>query len=262
MDLDPRLHKYDFVNLGFLEDEDIVLDLAALQIASLDHPNHSFGTLIDLLAGMAAELARIVTPKQTAARQAMALEGTFMRRGFRGMTEPHVRSADIFRALASRQGAPLALAILYIATARRAGLTAVLLDTTTGVFIRLGSEEDEAVFAVDATGVFRPVSLAQDGQDPRVWLAPTTNRMTLVRLLENEADMVEIHGDVERAIALRSRITKVAPTHAKAWINKARVDERAGRPFQAKESLIAALETTRDSTLRRMLKSKIAYHMS
>ena len=262
MDLDPRLHAYDFANLGFLDDEDIVLDLAALQIASLDHPQHSFGALIDLLAGMAAELARIVTPKHTAARQAIALEGTFMRRGFRGMPEPHVRSADMFRALASRQGAPLSLAILYIATARRAGLTAVLLDTTTEVFIRLGSEENETVFAVDAAGVFFPVSLAQDDQDPRVRLTPTTNRMTLVRLLENEADMVERHGDVQRAITLRSRITQIAPTHAGAWINKARIDERAGRPFQAKESLIAALETTRDPTLRRMLKSKIAYHMS
>jgi len=262
MDLDPRLHAYDFANLGFLDDEDIVLDLAALQIASLDHPQHSFGALIDLLAGMASELARIVTPKHTAARQAIALEGTFMRRGFRGMPEPHVRSADMFRALASRQGAPLSLAILYIATARRAGLTAVLLDTTTEVFIRLGSEENETVFAVDAAGVFFPVSLAQDDQDPRVRLTPTTNRMTLVRLLENEADMVERHGDVQRAITLRSRITQIAPTHAGAWINKARIDERAGRPFQAKESLIAALETTRDSTLRRMLKSKIAYHMS
>ena len=262
MDLDPRLHAYDFANLGFLDDEDIVLDLAALQIASLDHPQHSFGALIDLLAEMAAELARIVTPKHTAARQAIALEGTFMRRGFRGMPEPHVRSADMFRALASRQGAPLSLAILYIATARRAGLTAVLLDTTTEVFIRLGSEENETVFAIDAAGVFFPVSLAQDDQDPRVRLTPTTNRMTLVRLLENEADMVERHGDVQRAITLRSRITKIAPTHAGAWINKARIDERADRPFQAKESFIAALETTRDSTLRRMLKSKIAYHMS
>jgi regulator of sirC expression with transglutaminase-like and TPR domain len=260
MDLDPRLHKYDFANLGFLEDEDIVLDLAALQIASLDHPNHSFGTVIDLLTEMAAELARIVTPKHTAARQATALEGTFMRRGFRGMPEPHVRSADIFRALASRQGVPLSLAILYIATARRAGLTAVLLDTTTEVFIRLGSEEDGAVFAVDAAGVFFPVSLAQE--DPRIRLAPTTNRMTLVRLLEDEADMVEGHGDVQRAITLRSHVTKIAPTHTGAWINKARIDELAGRPFEAKASLIAALEITRDATLRRMLKSMIAYHVS
>jgi regulator of sirC expression with transglutaminase-like and TPR domain len=262
MDLDPRLHAYDFANLGFLEDEDIVLDLAALQIASLDHPNHSFGTLIDLLAGMAAELARIVTPKHTTARQAIALEGTFMRRGFRGMPEPHVRSADIFRALASRQGAPLPLAILYLATARRAGLTAVLLDTATGVFIRLGREEGKAVFAVDAAGVFRPVTLAQDGQNPRVWPAPMTNRMTLVRLLENEADMVERQGDVERAVALRSRVTKIAPTRVEAWINKARIDELAGRPFEAKASLIAALESTRDLTLRQMLKNMIAYHTS
>jgi regulator of sirC expression with transglutaminase-like and TPR domain len=168
----------------------------------------------------------------------------------------------MFRALASRQGAPLALAILYIATARRAGLIAVLLDTTTKVFIRLGSEENGGGGAVDAAGVFFPVSLAQDGQDPRVRLTPTTNRMALVRLLENEADTVERHGDVQRAITLRSRITKIAPTHAGVWINKARIDELAGRPFEAKASLIAALEITRDATLRRMLKSMIAYHMS
>jgi hypothetical protein len=40
MDLDPRLHAYDFTSLGFLDDEDFMLDLAALQIASLDHPQH------------------------------------------------------------------------------------------------------------------------------------------------------------------------------------------------------------------------------
>jgi regulator of sirC expression with transglutaminase-like and TPR domain len=261
MDLDPRLHAYGFLSLGFLEDEDIVLDLAALQIASLDHPRRSFSTQIDMLFGMAAELARIVTPAHTAIRQAMALEGTFMRRGFSELSGPHVRSADIFRALACRQGAPLPLAILYLATARRAGLTAVLLDTTAGVLIRLGREEGKTVFAVDAAGVFRPVTLAQDGQNPQAWPAPMTNRMTLVRLLENEADLVERQGDVERAIALRSRVTKIAPTRVEAWINKARIDELAGRPFEAKASLVAALETTRDLALRRMLKSMIAYHM-
>jgi regulator of sirC expression with transglutaminase-like and TPR domain len=215
-----------------------------------------------MLIAMAAELARIVTPAHTANKQAMALEGMFMRRGFSEVPAPHVRSADIFRALACRQGAPLPLAILYLATARRAGLTALLLDTTTEVFIRLGSEEGKVVFAVDAAGVFRPATLAQDGRNPRDWPAPMTNRMTLVRLLENEADMVERQGDVKRAIALRSRVTKIAPTRVEAWINKARIDELAGRPFEAKSSLIAALETTRDSTLRQMLKSMIAYHAS
>jgi hypothetical protein len=53
--------KYDCRNLGLLEYEDIVLDLAALQIASLDHPRHSSSGLIDMLTGMAVELARIVT---------------------------------------------------------------------------------------------------------------------------------------------------------------------------------------------------------
>lgn len=69
MDIDPRLHKYDFANLGFLEDEDIVLDLAALEIFSLDHPNHSFGTLIDLLAGTAAGLGRIGFRQSQTARE-------------------------------------------------------------------------------------------------------------------------------------------------------------------------------------------------
>jgi hypothetical protein len=80
--------KYDYRNLGLLEDEDIVLDLAALQIASLDHPRHSSSGLIDMLTGMAVELARIVTPEHTTARQAIALEGVFVRRGFRGGDRP------------------------------------------------------------------------------------------------------------------------------------------------------------------------------
>lgn len=257
MNLDPRLHAYDFANLGFLEDEDIVLDLAALQIASLDHPQQSFGTLIDLLAGMAAELARIVTPKHTTARQAIALEGAFTRRGFRGMPEPHVRSADMFRALASRQGAPLSLAILYIAAARRAGLTAALLDTTTAVFIRLGRDEDEAVFAVDAAGDLRPVSPAQDGRDRRVWPDPITNRMILVRLLETEASTVEMQGDFERALALRSRVCVIAPMTSEGWINNALINERIGRPLDARTCFVCALENTRDPLLRNRIIYKL-----
>jgi regulator of sirC expression with transglutaminase-like and TPR domain len=242
--------KYDCRNLGLLEDEDIVLDLAALQIASLDHPRHSSSGLIDMLTGMAVELARIVTPEHTTARQAIALEGVFVRRGFRGAIGPHIRSADIFRVLATRQGAPLPLAILYIATARRAGLTAVLMDTLTGVLIRLGSEEGDAVFAIDAAGRFDWGTLNKKDRDEGPRRAEMTNRMTLVRLLETEADIVEMQDDNERALALRSRICDVAPTTFSAWINKARVSERHGRPLDAKECYISALETTIDPFLR------------
>ena len=257
MKLDPRLHAYELANLGFLEDEDIVLDFAALQIARLDHPRQSFGTLIDLLAGMAAELAGIVTPKHAAARQAIALKGAFARRGFRGMPEPHIRSADMFRALASRQGAPLSLAILYIATARRAGLTAVLLDTTTTVFIRLGCDEDEAVFAVDAAGDLRPVSPAEGGRDRRAWPDPITNRMILVRLLETEASTVEMQGDFERALVLRNRVCVIAPMTSEGWINNALINERTGRPLDAKMCLVCALENTRDPFLRNRIIYKL-----
>jgi hypothetical protein len=36
MDLDPRLHAYDVAKLGFLEDEEIVLDLQPFRLPKLE----------------------------------------------------------------------------------------------------------------------------------------------------------------------------------------------------------------------------------
>ena len=80
-----------------------------------------------------------------------------------------------------------------------------------------------------------------------------TNRTTLVRLLMNQASRAEHANDPGRAITLYQRMTLVAPGNPDGWWALSRLQLLAGLIEQARSSLSAMLEVTRNPERREIV---------
>ena len=243
--------------IGCQNEADIRLDEAALHLAAADRPKADLRPDIAWLESLAARLPTALT---TAAQRADALVTLLaVQEGFTGDTEDYdaPRNADLISVLARRRGLPIALAILYIGMARRAGWSARVLALPGHV---LAAVEGEAgMTLIDAFAAGRTVepselpSLATTlarGQPLRSGdAALLTNRETLVRLVMNQASRARQSGDVPRALTLYRRLTLVAPGLPALWWERARLEQLSGDLGAARRSLAAMRETTRDPAL-------------
>ena len=251
--------------LGLLEDEEIDLLPAALELAGLDHPEADFEPSLDLVGEMADEIAMLAGDAGTLRPRAEALCAVIAGdHGFDGdrVTYDDPANADMLAVLERRRGLPVSLSILYADLARQMEWTCHVLNTPGHVLIRLEDGEQGLLLdpfnggaVIDAAGVDRLLSgmvgrpmVAEPGH-----FTPMTNRETLVRLLQNPASRAEAGGDVERAIVLYSRMMAVAPRMVQGWWHHARLSAALGRKDQARTSLGALLEITRDAGLRRQI---------
>jgi len=80
-----------------------------------------------------------------------------------------------------------------------------------------------------------------------------TNRNILVRLMINQASRAEQAGDNGRAMTLYQRMTLVAPDNPDTWWSLARLQLRANLIDNARASLGAMLEVTRDAERRDLI---------
>lgn len=249
-------------HLGLLDDEDIRLDLAALELSALDHHGADLMPYVSQLDTLESELAADGAAAASAPEQAGLLAGILAERhGFAGDGHSYDApiNADMIRVLERRRGLPVTLAILYASLARRVGWTADPLDTPGHVLVRVGPADASVVIDPFHGGVIVTHDVVMNlvrqalgpdaGFDPR-HLAPMSNRMTLVRLLLNQASRAEQARDPDRALVLYQRIVEVAPSHGQGWWDLARLQLGVGRVDEARASLSAMLEVTRDSAVR------------
>lgn len=248
--------------LGLLEDDAIELDVAALQLAQLDHPEADLGAYVETLTDIANALSEASreaeTPSERADALAAVLGGGF---GFTGdrKTYDDPANADLMQVIDRRRGLPVSLGLLYVAAARRLGWPAEVLNTPGHVLIRVGGETDPLLLdpfndgaVVGADALQRLLSGVLGGRvSPTVeHLAPMTNRGVLVRLLLNQATRAEKAGDPVRALTLFERITVIAPGNAHGWWEHARLQLTGQDVAGARSSLSAMLEVTRDAAVR------------
>jgi regulator of sirC expression with transglutaminase-like and TPR domain len=247
--------------LGLVEDAEIELDRAALDLAALDHPGVALDGYLDLLDMVEARLrdrghaAR--GPAEQADGLAEVLAGDF---GFEGDRDTYddPANADLIRVLDRRRGLPIALSILYVAMARRLGWSAHALNTPSHVLVAVGSGQPLTIDPFGRGAVVRPDRLAghlrsvlgRGGAAAPEHVAPMSNRAALVRLLMNQATRAERAREPARALTVLQRVTLVAPAHSAGWWDRARLELAQGEPAAARMSLTAMLETTRDPRLR------------
>lgn len=249
-------------HLGLLEDEAIVLDSAALEIAALDREGIALGSYVDFLAGMAARAAVLGANAASSHDRARVLARVLAEEfAFVGDNQSYDSpdNADLIRVIDRRRGLPVSLTILYVAAARRIGWEADALNTPGHVLARLGSETDPVLIdpfhqgrIVDAEelGTLLATVLGRGVRPSSEHLVPMSNRAVLVRLLMNQASRAETNGNLPRALVLFRRMTIIAPDHAHPWWERARLEVATDDRAAARSSLSAMLEVTREPGLR------------
>ena len=252
----------DITSLGLLEDDAIVLDESALELAALDHPSVELEPSVALLRRITERLAALAGGTASAASRADLLGSVFASEfGFRGDRETYDDPAntDLIRVLERRRGLPVTLSILYVAAARRLGWEADALNTPGHVLVRIGSPtepvlidpfDDGAVVGAARLAALLRQMLGPAASPSAEHLTPMTNRAVLVRLLLNQATRAEGAGDGARALVLYRRMTAIAPGHANGWWERARLEFIGGDAGAARASLSAMLEVTRDPASR------------
>lgn len=247
---------------GLMEDEQIELDLAALDLSVLDHDGVDVAPYVDLLRQMVERLAVVGasadTPTEQAAALAEVLAGEF---GFAGDVETYDAplNADLIRVLDRRRGLPVSLSILYVAAARRMGWTAFALNTPGHVLVRIGDDAPVVIDPFNGGGVVTPdrlIALLRAATGPGE-VAPMSNRAVLARLLLNQASRAEQGGDVARALTVYERMTAVAPDNPDGWWQLARLQLQTGALDAARLSLSSMLEVTRDPERRELAASAL-----
>lgn len=251
----------DLNRLGLIDEDEIVLDEAALSLALLDHPGVDLDSYHDLLDAIEMRLDLVggdaETPADRAEALAAVLAGEF---GFGGDAETYddPANADLISVVDRRRGLPVSLSILWVAMARRLGWSADMLDVPGHVLVVVGAEaapvivdpfaggarvgaDQLAAFVERFAGTGRAVT----------HIAAMPNRAVLVRLLQNQASRAEQAGKGRRALELYVRMTMMAPAYPHAWWERARLELVDDRIAAARASLGAMLEITRDPELRR-----------
>lgn len=249
-------------HLGLLDDEEIELDIAALELSSLDHPGLELQPYFDQLDALEVELREEGEDAETSEQQAETLSAVLSgRHGFAGDSASYDAplNADMIRVLDRRRGLPVSLSILYVAMARRLGWIAEALNTPSHVLVRLGPLDSPVLIdpfhdgLVVSDGTLERLLRQSLGPATRFdpsHVAPLPNRLVLVRLLLNQASRAEQAGDIARAITVYERIVEVAPSHAQGWWDLARLQLSDGRGEEARASLSSMLEVTRDADAR------------
>lgn len=251
----------DLIRLGLIDDEDIVLDEAALTLALLDHPDVDDAPYRDRIERFAIRLAEVGGERVDAHARADALSLVFGGElGFAGDVETYddPANADLIRVLDRRRGLPVSLSILYVGAARRLGWAAAILDVPGHVLVLVGDDSAPVIVDPFRGGVLvRPDELAArvmaggaTAGRAVTHVAAMPNRAVLVRLLMNQASRAEQAGQGRRALTLFRRMTSLAPGYEQAWWETARLHLVDGDIAAARASLGAMLEITRDPELR------------
>jgi regulator of sirC expression with transglutaminase-like and TPR domain len=251
----------DIASIGLIEDEDILLDLASLALSHLDHENSDIAPYLQKLEeiedrpcheGRSALLAR-----ERAAVLSRVLHGEF---GFIGDAETYdaPSNADFFCLLDRKRGLPIALSILYVAMARRAGWSAYVLNLPGHVLVQIG---DKNPVVIDAFAGGRLVSqekiagacgayLAKEMGASALSVVQMSNRDVIARLLNNQAVRAENGNNPHRALEVYRRITQVAPGVLDAWQKRARLELASNDAAAARASLFAMSEVAPDKQTR------------
>lgn len=202
----------DFETLA--QEPDSPLDELALALAAEFHPADREGAL-ETLDALGAELAEHVAPGSPAEEAEACRLVLGERHGFTGDREryDHPENSMLDRVLNRRRGLPIVLSVVYVETARRAG-------------IPLGGVGLPGHFVVGHFGADPPLLLdpfsgglpAQGpaGEAPRGVLRPWRNHETIMRMLNNLTATFSARADFPSAIrAAELRLALPVPEAAR-----------------------------------------------
>ncbi len=227
-------------------DADIDIAEAALALSALDAPDLDPAPLrahLRLLARSAASVlggasAADAPPERVAAALSASLHGAF---GYEGDADDYdsLKNADLAQVIARRRGLPVALGILYIATARAIGAPAHGVNFPGHFLVRAGAGEG---VLIDPFGGGHLVEIERleralpEGRrlEPE-HLAGMSDAAVLLRLLNNVKGRTRGRDPVLHRRTIERMLT-LAPDAGRLWYERGEAEEEASWPGAAAKS--------------------------
>ena len=223
METDPRVA---LSAIGQLEDDEIDIADAALQLGRVDAPEVDVETARAHLSEIAREAAALLAGVGTAAAAVKALAGLLAgEHGYRGDSETYedLANANLLRVIERRRGLPVTLGILWLHAARAAGWTSFGIDFPGHFMVGLDGARGLAVLdpfsggsSVDARELRRKAEPEGGGRLGAGVLAPMTTRAVLLRLQNNILLRRLRQDDLAGALACAGDMLRIAPEAAQA----------------------------------------------
>lgn len=226
--------------IGELADDEIDLADAALHLARAATPGADWRTARAELRELARAAVAFDPAPDDLPQQARALTGLLSRQyGYRGDTQTYdaEANANLISVIERRRGLPVALGILWLHTARAAGVDAAGLDFPGHFLVALRSAEGEQVVVDPFDGGARRTGqelreLLRQVAGPAAALTPAMvrpmpDRAVLLRLQNNIRLRRTRAGDVAGALAIVEDMLLIAPNSPSLWADAAQLHEAA-----------------------------------
>lgn len=229
------------------EDSDAPLDLAALELSRIEFPNLDPQPFMDILDSYAAEIDERMRMEYDAIERLQVLHEFFFReQGFAGNETDYYnpRNSCINEVIASRQGIPISLAVVYLSIAERLEMPMAGVGMP-GHFLVRYDEEDYQTF-IDVYNNGRLLDQEQcfelGRQMTGMDMAPTpgilnavSSRQILVRMLNNLRSIYLRGKSYVKAGQVLDLLVEAAPADADGYILRGAVNVEL-RKYQAAKS--------------------------
>jgi regulator of sirC expression with transglutaminase-like and TPR domain len=247
--------------IGATPETPIDLAGAALACAALDRPEIDLADYRQHLSSLAEDLRQLARLDDLpgdlpiadddgilAARIDMLRNVMAARHGYRGdeSTYDDLQNADLTRVIDRRRGLPVALAILYIQTARAVDWQIEGINFPGHFLVRLRVGGQAAILDPFDQGTARSIVDLREklkalvGERAELKLEHSTavsDRDILLRLQNNIKLRLVQEGDLDRAAAVLERMLWFAPGQAALWRESGLIHHRLGQLARAKAAL-------------------------
>lgn len=229
------------------EDSDAPLDLAALELSRIEFPNLDPRPFLDILDSYATEIDARMRMEYDAIERLQVLHEFFFReQGFAGNQSDYynARNSCINEVIASRQGIPISLAVVYLSIADRLDMPMAGVGLPGHFIVRYDEEDFQTFVDVYNNGELLDEEQCFDlgrqmtGMDmtpsPAI-LNPVTNRQIMVRMLNNLRSIYLRGKSYVKAGQVLDLLVEAAPADPDSYILRGAVNVEL-RKYQAAKS--------------------------
>ncbi len=249
--------------------DDVELDRAALELATIEYPSLDIQPFLELLDSHAAELAGRLHPGIVGADFLLATNHyLFEELGFAGNTKDYYdpRNSCLNDVLTERVGIPITLSVVYIEIARRLGRPMRGVGLPSHFIVRY----DDGAFSTfldpfhggrllttaDCFALVREVSGTEMEFDARL-LDPVGTRQILYRMINNLVNAYQARGAHAKSIQLLDLLVQANPDNAGLYRQRGIIHLQSERMSAARADLHSYLDLVPDAADRPQIEEQL-----
>ncbi|MBI2688143.1 MAG: transglutaminase family protein [Acidobacteria bacterium] len=252
------------------DDSDAPIDLAALELSRIEFPNLNPQPFLDILDSYANEIdSRFRTEHDAVERLQILHEFFFREQGFAGNQTDYYnpRNSCLNEVIATRQGIPISLAVVYLSIAERLEMPMAGVGLPGHFIVRYDEEDFQTFVDVYNNGELldEEQCFALGRQMTGMDLAPSpgilnavSNRQIMVRMLNNLRSIYLRGKSYVKAGQVLDLLVEASPSDADSYILRGAVNVELRKYQAAKADFEQYLALVPDARDRQRVEDQIA----